>query len=75
MVDALFCRTDLYSSYEFQESGGDGFVGPWVTAASGEKYYLCPARILGDKTVDKDFDPSFLDGETDAAYFGDDAEF
>lgn len=75
IVDSLFCGSTLQASYEYQELSGEGFVGPWDTAASGELDYLCPWRILSDDTLDTDYDPSFLGGETGAAFFGDDATF
>ena len=75
MVDSLFCAAKLHASFEYQDISGEGFVGPWDTDASGDLDYLCPLRILSDDTYDTDYDPSFLDGDTDTTYFGDDAVF
>lgn len=79
MVSALFCTDSKYSSFEFQNFEGGGFVGPFISKAAGNIDYLCPSRILKDQTIQLNYDPSFLGGRSfeegkidGLVFFGDD---
>lgn len=77
MANALFCRIKDGDAYPDLESSG-GFVAPWVLGHAAVEAYRCPYRYLADGTIQRAFNPSFIDGSSYEGLggsddFGDDA--